>query len=292
MSKYDKKVLLSAFQKYIRRCDPMTLYWAKELYLMDPNLVWQKLEVIGSEDIGIACPNIQTYIFNQKQLHDSKNDIPFRRFVLLNTINYLINQNKSRICDNVNHAYFKNNLPIINEEKNQLLNCFTLSLDGQVKLGALIPSFTKSINERDLDSSLKYAAHLFKMENERYLINVLREPRNEHTTVLINLFNKYNSLNRNRTDVLFLVHLILYRTMDLNSINIVEVNDLTMDHVNKIFKDDAPLEFDDYVFDKHTNQGVKMGRGFKHFYEEGAVLKQCFIPDPYEKIARANNNAN
>lgn len=274
MSKYDKKILLSAFQKYIRRCNPMALYFAKELYLTNPQLVWQKLEVIGSEDIGIACPHIQTHIFNQKKLHDSKNDPSFRRFVFINTVNYLIHQNKSRICDNVNHAYFKNNLPTIDKEKNQLLD-----------------SFRKSLKARDLDSSLKYAAHLFKMENERYLINVLREPHNEHTIVLINLFNKYNILNRNRTDVLFLVHLILYRTTNLNSINTIQVDDLTMEDVNKIFNNDTPLEFEDYVYDKHTNQGVAMGRGFKHFYDEGALLNQCFIPDPYEKIARINNNA-
>lgn len=191
---------------------------------------------------------------------------------MLNVFNYLIHQNKSRICDNVNHAYFKNNLPTIDKKINQLLD-----------------SFITSIKKSDLDSSLKYAAHIFKIKKEYDIINALSNPRDENTNILINLFKKYNSLNRNRTDVLFLVHLILYRTMDINSINIVQVDELTMDNVDQIFKDNTPLKFGDYVFDKHTKQGIKLGRGFKHFYEEGAYLNQCFLDDPYEKIAKNNN---
>ena len=40
------------------------------------------------------------------------------------------------------------------------------------------------------------------------------------------------------------------------------------------------LEIPDYAYDKHTFKGKKLGRGFKHFFEEGANLN----PDCSNKI--------
>ena len=45
------------------------------------------------------------------------------------------------------------------------------------------------------------------------------------------------------------------------------------------------LEMPDYAIDKHTFRGRRMGRGMKHFIEEGSKIKNETIEDPYKKRA-------
>ena len=50
----------------------------------------------------------------------------------------------------------------------------------------------------------------------------------------------------------------------------------------------ARRDVSDYAVDKHTERGRKLGRGFKHFFEEGSRLEnRADIPDPYESCVRA-----
>ena len=46
------------------------------------------------------------------------------------------------------------------------------------------------------------------------------------------------------------------------------------------------LAIPDYALDKHTQRGRRMGRGFKHFFEEGSKLEN-HVDLPGEKEARA-----
>lgn len=43
----------------------------------------------------------------------------------------------------------------------------------------------------------------------------------------------------------------------------------------------------DYALDKHTQRGKQMGRGFAHFFAEGAVLKNEVGTDPYLESAKS-----
>ena len=45
------------------------------------------------------------------------------------------------------------------------------------------------------------------------------------------------------------------------------------------------LRMPEYALDKHTRRGKGLGRGMKHFYEEGAMLANCHIPDPYYDVS-------
>jgi replication-associated recombination protein RarA len=47
------------------------------------------------------------------------------------------------------------------------------------------------------------------------------------------------------------------------------------------------LEIPDHALDKHTVRGRRLGRGFEHFFEEGAKLANVGLDDPYEIEARA-----
>jgi len=42
----------------------------------------------------------------------------------------------------------------------------------------------------------------------------------------------------------------------------------------------------DYALDMHTMRGRKMGRGYEHFFNEGAKLANQALEDPYEKSAK------
>ena len=45
------------------------------------------------------------------------------------------------------------------------------------------------------------------------------------------------------------------------------------------------IEIPDYALDKHTFRGKKMGRGNKHFLEEGAKIVNEKGENPYKKLA-------
>ena len=48
---------------------------------------------------------------------------------------------------------------------------------------------------------------------------------------------------------------------------------------------DKKIEIPDYALDKHTFRGKKMGRGIKHFLEEGAKIANEKGENPYRKLA-------
>jgi hypothetical protein len=45
-------------------------------------------------------------------------------------------------------------------------------------------------------------------------------------------------------------------------------------------------EIPDHALDKHTMRGRKMGRGSKHFFEEGSKLVNKTVDDPFEERAK------
>ena len=42
----------------------------------------------------------------------------------------------------------------------------------------------------------------------------------------------------------------------------------------------------DYALDRHTQRGRAKGRGYQHFFDVGAKLEDCQLPDVYESRAR------
>lgn len=270
MYKIPEDIVLSAFQKEIRRGSNNCLFWARQLE-DKPDLLWKKIQIIGSEDIGIACPAIQTYIHNQKIAFDQTDDLWLKHSIMLNTVNYMIKQNKSRICDNVNHAYFKDVQPEVLYDQ----------------LSDWLIEFNHSLKIKDHVTALKYASHIYKSKHYEDLINSLRNPIDTNSTILIELFSNYHQIAPNKTDVLFLSHLILYRCFD--QVKNIDVEDLSMTLIKQLYEDHTIPEINDYVFDKHTDIGKELNRGFEHFYEHGCVLKNCLIDDPFEPIARKLN---
>ena len=55
--------------------------------------------------------------------------------------------------------------------------------------------------------------------------------------------------------------------------------------LNVVQNAEERLEMPDYAIDKHTYRGRKMGRGWDHFFDEGAKLANQALEDPFEKRA-------
>jgi len=60
---YDFYECLSAMQKSIRRkLEYDAMYWAVEVESFNPKTLWNRLTIIASEDIGLACPLVPLLI--------------------------------------------------------------------------------------------------------------------------------------------------------------------------------------------------------------------------------------
>jgi replication-associated recombination protein RarA len=101
---YDIYELLSALQKDIRRCNEyQAIHWAIELESFNAKMLWNRLRVIASEDIGIANAEATLLIdVLERQYTDAvtrKNDSS--RLFLVHAVLYLARSPKSRIVDDL-----------------------------------------------------------------------------------------------------------------------------------------------------------------------------------------------
>lgn len=209
-----RRELLSGLQKSIRRDNTeLALECAKELDLNGYD-IWSKLVVYSAEDIGRGCPWIASYLYEEKQKYLDESDLWKKRSILLNVVNYLCKQNKSRIADNAVHAYCKKFQPDI-------------SLDIS-KTDELKKMFINSIQEKDVDNALKSAAYLYKLCEEDYMIQVFKMTNDSETKALISQFQDALNRTRDKFDLLFLVNLILHQTMDLTNLPVVKTDQISI----------------------------------------------------------------
>jgi replication-associated recombination protein RarA len=78
---------------------------------------------------------------------------------------------------------------------------------------------------------------------------------------------------------LFLVHAVLFLARSPKSRMVV---DLLITVYGNIKFRNQKLEIPDYALDMHTLRGRKMGRGFKHFIEEGSKIANEAFENPYK----------
>lgn len=100
----------SALQKCIRAGDERgALYWAIELEPEFTPHLWNRLEIISHEDVGLANPELSVQIFTWKQqykdMRTRKNSAS--RLVLANAILALCRSPKSRMADTFCNAVYR-----------------------------------------------------------------------------------------------------------------------------------------------------------------------------------------
>lgn len=102
---YDHYELLSALQKCIRRgMDYEAVHFAVELEEFNPTMLWNRLKIIASEDIGPANPVMPLLIdYLQKQYLTEKSKLAESTYklYLINAVVCLCRSQKSRITDDL-----------------------------------------------------------------------------------------------------------------------------------------------------------------------------------------------
>jgi len=299
-----KSELSSCLQKSIRRNDLIGLKCAAYLYDLSPEnnhkKIWQKMEVFTAEDLGRAAPHITTFLLTQQKKFLEEEDSNRKRYIFLNTVNSFLNCKTSRIADDANHAFFKASQPEIPhaDDLSKLVSEFKSCIVNDVK------------DWNNADRAIKLASRIYiDHKEEKTLLRILARNSSNMTDkdyneleCLIKMFTKWNKICRNKTDVLFLVNLILLQTWNYNNENDTphdiflwhSNNELSMEAVNQIFEEInneklSESSFPDWVYDKHTKKGRNLHRGMLHFYEVSAYLKNPIYNNPYEPIAKKNN---
>lgn len=276
MIPYKKYEMESAMIKLIRRCDDDALFWAYRLSQVSGGFqkIWTRLEIMSAEDIGMAYPWLRTYLRQQHQTFSSLSDETSQRRVLLNTVHFFTRQYKSRLTDNINYVYFKGEF---------------LNLSKQ-EVEELKHKLIKHIHNQELNPSLEVAGKLYLAQQEVLLLEILTIPQDPENLAISLYFQEQYERRLKSYDsheVLFMVNLVLYRVMDISKIKVkLKVEPLDIDAV---YADNRKLKVPDCAYDYHCTIGRNKGRGYQHYYEEGAKLNQCFLDDPYEPIAKAMN---
>ena len=106
--KYDESI--SALQKMIRRGDEVeAMYWAIELEGKYHNDMWDRLEVISHEDIGITSMNTILFVRTCKEqyLEFREKNSGSRRLMLANAILALCRATKTRVADHFNISSYR-----------------------------------------------------------------------------------------------------------------------------------------------------------------------------------------
>ena len=101
---YDIYELLSALQKDIRRGNEYeALFWAVELESFNPRMLWNRLRIIASEDIGIAnsLASLIIDVLERKYYDARKRNSDSYRLFLTHAVLFLARSRKSRIVDDL-----------------------------------------------------------------------------------------------------------------------------------------------------------------------------------------------
>lgn len=103
------------------------------------------------------------------------------------------------------------------------------------------------------------------------------------TMVIDALKRNWDSISRkNGASRLFMVHAVLHLARAPKSRT---VDDLLITIYGEMGFEKKKLPIPDYALDTHTVRGKMMGRGFKHFLEEGAKLNNETLENPYKESA-------
>ncbi len=107
---YDHYELLSALQKCIRRgMEYEAAHFAVELEEFNPTMLWNRLKIIASEDIGPANPLMPLLVdLMQKQYLTEKSKLAESayRLYLMNAVVCLCRSPKSRITDDLQNVIY------------------------------------------------------------------------------------------------------------------------------------------------------------------------------------------
>jgi replication-associated recombination protein RarA len=162
----------------------------------------------------------------------------------------------------------------------------------------VVSALQKTIRRGDRDAAIFWATELYLSKYEahawrRMLVIASEDIGVADPFVFVQIRLLYDTwVERKKEDdaKLFFVDAIL-RLVDAAKCRITDSATIVF------FEGDRPhKDIPDYALDVHTEAGRRLGRGYAHFFTEGAKLETATIPDPYEHQAKEirikNNNKN
>lgn len=240
--------VLSSVQKSIRRGFfgdafqfGLELYRSGDLYR---KILWNRLFVISVEDIGPANPLIVVELYALRKI-----DTPLS---LITAIYLFCKSEKSRLNDNAICAFFRDIEEYRNKEKlfieaiqyKNIYKCFTVlpEVSGKDLLWSQVVSNMYTALLKTLWSTKSMKGSGGSKLVEAHIIHL-------------------HCMNMIPTDEEYLV-----------AINTKPIEDLQV-FLTAFMSDNFNLmNIPDYAIDKHTIEGKKRGRSYKHFFEVGAQL--------------------
>jgi len=269
---------ISAFQKSVRWSQVAEArYFARELMDMGlPGAVLNRLILISAEDVGLGDPTLFMY---ERGCYDV-----FERLVKEYGIKRREAVEYPEVCEVVDEAviaaaasYKSRLLPMLSFAtlfdiyKNET---FSLSLSEYLDL------FLKAVENRDEKQGLYYAyvTGIFLNSKDRILKMIKRESLRRNAffiNIWVEEYRRYNEL-------LVLAGSVVLLFRDLNYFHGEYLGAISQNIGFPIKTAKIP----DRAYDKHTAVGKKMGRGFRHFFEEGASLKNERFPNDWEDAGR------
>lgn len=152
----------------------------------------------------------------------------------------------------------------------------------------VVSALQKTIRRGDRDAALFWATELYLSKYEahawrRMLIIASEDVGIAAPFVFIQIRLLYDTwVERKKEDdaKLFFIDAIL-RLVDAAKCRITDSATIVF------FEGERPRkDIPDYALDVHTEAGRRLGRGYSHFFTEGAKLENITIPDPYERRAK------
>ncbi len=147
----------------------------------------------------------------------------------------------------------------------------------------------KAIRRREEENALYWAGELIRSNREQILWDRLRIIASEDVGLAAPVAGTIRLLYENWMDFkldgarfLFITHAVLLLVRAPKS-RIVD------NAYYAVVKPSEPRrEVPDEALDKHTARGRNMGRGYAHFFDVGAKLVNCNLPDPYVERVKTN----
>jgi hypothetical protein len=272
--------LKSALQKSIRLCEVNeSRYFARELMDMGlPGSVFNRLILIAAEDVGLADPSLIVYErgcldrFDNliKQYKNMMKKIDAVKFpVLCNIVDQAVIAAaiayKSRLLPQLSFATF---FDIYENE------------DFSKNLSEYLGRFDEALQKRNEKQATYYAyvVSIF-LNSEDKILEIIQK----HSGIQNgNLIHQWVEEYKRNNELLMLAGSIALLCRDLQNPH-GEYKDAICQHLYSPIEE---AEIPDRAYDMHTRVGKKRGRGFEHFFDEGASVENERFPNDWEQAGK------
>lgn len=270
--------LISALQKSVRWCEVnASRYFAHQVMEMGlPGAVFKRLILLAAEDVGLADPLL--IVYERRFSDEFEKSIKQKRIKKREAVNF------PELCELVDRAaiaagasYKSRLLPMLSFST--LFDIYQNEDFGKT-LDEYLHEFVKAIQKRNERQALYYAyiVDVFIGERDRLLAAIQKHSgrRNEELIRLwVDEFKRDNEL-------LVLAGCVVMLCRDLNYDH-GEYSEAISRYLSLPIR---RVEIPDRAYDKHTSIGKKRGRGFNHFFDEAATVKNERFPNKWEKAGR------